>query len=75
MAAQWLELESRQSVCWQVPEALCGGTVPAQHTLTYNSVIYMKPFKRAYRTQIIHIHEHSSQVAKRVLTPFAAPYH
>jgi hypothetical protein len=70
VAAQWLELESQQLVCWQVPEALCGGTVPAQHTLTYSSSL-----KLAYRTQITYIHKHSSQVAKHVLTSFAAPCH
>ena len=36
---------SWQLVCWQLPEALLGGTVPAHHTLTYSSVIQMKQFK------------------------------
>lgn len=75
VAAQWLELKSQQLVCWQVPEALCGGTVPAQHTLTYRAVIYMKQLKCSCRTQTIDTHKHSSQVPKHVMTSFAAPYH
>ena len=64
---------SWQLVCWQLPEALLGGTVPAHHTLTYSSVIQMKQFKCPYRTQTIHKNKHSSQVSEHITTSFAAP--